>query len=235
LFAYKLKFPKNFFLLRGNHECSEVNRLYGFYDEIVQRFAVSVWRAFSDAFNCMPIAAIVDSRIFCIHGGLSEELQSLDDIRNIIRPLEVPETGMLHDLLWSDPNSRRGALPYEENERGTSVQFSVKPVKSFFRKHGFDLICRAHQAVMEGFEFPFYPMQNLVTVFSAPNYCGVYGNKGSVLQIDGQLVCTFVVLDPIENSSPSKKNHQVDEVGTPPRPAFPYNDRIPASMSQLST
>jgi serine/threonine-protein phosphatase PP1 catalytic subunit len=83
LLAYKIKYPENFFLLRGNHECASINRIYGFYDECKRRYNVKLWRTFIDCFNCLPLAAVVDERIFCIHGGLSPEHHSMEMLRHI--------------------------------------------------------------------------------------------------------------------------------------------------------
>merc|ERR1719160_879926 len=129
LLAYKIKYPENFFLLRGNHECASINRIYGFYDECKRRYTVKLWKTFTGCFNHLPVAAIVDEKIFCMHGGLSPELQSMDQIKRIMTPVDVPDTGLLCDLL-----------------------------------------CRAHQVVEDGYEF--FPKRQLVTLFSAPNYCG---------------------------------------------------------------
>ncbi|PFX15479.1 Serine/threonine-protein phosphatase PP1-beta catalytic subunit [Stylophora pistillata] len=93
LLAYKIKYPENFFLLRGNHECASINRIYGFYDECKRRYNIKLWKTFTDCFNCLPIAAIVDEKIFCCHGGLSPDLQSMEQIRRIMRPTDVPDTG----------------------------------------------------------------------------------------------------------------------------------------------
>lgn len=89
LFAYKIKYPENFFLLRGNHECASISRIYGFYDECKRRYNIKLWKTFTDTFNCLPIAAIVDEKIFCVHGGLSPHLKSLAQIDRIIRPIDV--------------------------------------------------------------------------------------------------------------------------------------------------
>ena len=165
LMCYKLKFPENFFLLRGNHESANVTRVYGFYDECKRRCNVKIWRTFIDAFNTLPIAAIVAGKIFCVHGGLSPRLGHMDDIRNIGRPTDVPDYGMLNDLLWSDPAEQDGE--WETNERGVSYCFNKQVVVDFLQKHDFDLVCRAHMVVEDGYEF--FADRILVTVFSAPN------------------------------------------------------------------
>ena len=103
LLAYKIKFPENFFLLRGNHECASINRIYGFYDDCKRRYNIKLWKAFTDTFNCFPVAAVIDEKIFCMHGGLSPELDNMDQIRNIRRPVDVPDQGLICDLLWGDP------------------------------------------------------------------------------------------------------------------------------------
>ena len=119
LLAYKIKYPENFFLLRGNHECASINRIYGFYDECKRRYNIKLWKTFTDCFNCLPVAAIIDEKIFCCHGGenqwlekqniwilnskclgLSPDLQTMEQIRRIMRPTDVPDRGLLCDLLW---------------------------------------------------------------------------------------------------------------------------------------
>ncbi|TGZ67502.1 hypothetical protein CRM22_004746 [Opisthorchis felineus] len=143
LLAYKIKYPENFFLLRGNHECASINRIYGFYDECKRRYNIKLWKTFTDCFNCLPIVAIVDEKIFCCHGGLSPDLQSMEQIRRIMRPTDVPEQGLLCDLLWSDPD--KDITGWGENDRGVSFTFGGDIVTKFLHNHDLDLICRAHQ------------------------------------------------------------------------------------------
>ena len=212
LFCYKILYPNNFFMLRGNHECSYINRLYGFYDDCIRLYSQTIWRTFSEVFNCLPIAAVIDDKIFCIHGGISPHLESLDDIKNLPRPMEVPEEGLLCDLLWSDPDNTIDT--WGENDRGTSVCFGAEPVDKFLEKFNFDLICRAHQAIMNGYEFPFFPTQTLVTIFSAPNYCNEFDNKGAILKVDENLFCTFSILEPVHYP---EEIPEIDRPGTPPR------------------
>ncbi|CAG2054480.1 unnamed protein product [Timema podura] len=147
LLAYKIKYPENFFLLRGNHECASINRIYG-----KRRYNIKLWKTFTDCFNCLPVAAIVDEKIFCCHGGLSPDLQSMEQIRRIMRPTDVPDQGLLCDLLWSDPD----------------------------------------KVVEDGYEF--FAKRQLVTLFSAPNYCGEFDNAGAMMSVDETLMCSFQIL-----------------------------------------
>ncbi|KAI8318975.1 Metallo-dependent phosphatase, partial [Martensiomyces pterosporus] len=193
LMCFKIKYPDNFFLLRGNHECANVTRVYGFYDECKRRCNVKVWKSFINTFNALPIAAVVASKIFCVHGGLSPDLISMDQIRQLARPCDVPDHGVLNDLLWSDPSDT--APDWEENERGVSYCFGKSVITDFLRRMDFDLICRAHMVVEDGYEF--FHGRQLVTVFSAPNYCGEFDNSGAVMNVNEELLCSFEILKPL--------------------------------------
>ena len=190
LLAYKVKYPKNIFLLRGNHESEMINRTYGFYDECKRRYNLRVWKIFSDCFNWLPISALVNERILCMHGGLSPELHELNNIKQIVRPTEVPDEGLLCDLLWSDPES--DAKDWAPNNRGISVLFNEKLIEKAIDELDIDLICRAHQVVENGYEF--FAQRKLVTVFSAPNYCGEFDNHGAFMTVNKDLMCGFKVL-----------------------------------------
>lgn len=192
LFAYKIKYPENFFILRGNHECAGINRIYGFYDECRRRYSVKVWKQFCNTFNCLPCTAIIDDKIICMHGGLSPQLSSVDQIQNISRPCEVPDTGLLCDLLWSDPDVDQSG--WNENDRGVSFTFGIDVVHEFLHRHDLDLVVRAHQVVEDGYEF--FANRELVTVFSAPNYCGEFDNAGAMMTVDDTLMCSFQILKP---------------------------------------
>ena len=190
LLAYKIKYEENFFLLRGNHECGSINRIYGFYDECKRRYNIKIWKNFVDLFNCLPIAACIDDKIFLVHGGLSPELKSFDEIKKIMRPTDVPEEGLLCDLLWSDPENI--GKDWGINDRGLSVTFNVKVLETFLENNELDLVCRAHQVVEEGYEF--FGDKKLVTVFSAPNYCGEFDNNGGIMLVDENLRCSFKII-----------------------------------------
>ncbi|KAJ8611014.1 hypothetical protein MRB53_038227 [Persea americana] len=186
LLAYKIKYPENFFVLRGNHECASINRIYGFYDECKRRYNIKLWKTFTDCFNCLPIAAIIDEKIFTMHGGLSPDLNSMEQIRRVMRPTDIPDCGLLCDLLWSDPD--KDITGWSENDRGVSFTFGPDVVSRFLQKHDMDLICRAHQVVEDGYEF--FSKRQLVTLFSAPNYCGEFDNAGAMMSVDESLLCS---------------------------------------------
>lgn len=194
--AYKLKYPENFFMIRGNHECASINRMYGFYDECKLRYSVKLWKAFNNCFNYMPLAAVIDEKIFCVHAGISPDLKSLDQIRSIERPTDIPDDGMLCDLLWADPNE--DITGWAESDRGVSFTFGAEVVTKFLEDYDFDLIVRAHQVMEDGYEF--FAKRQLVTVFSAPNYCGEFDNAGAWLNVSEDLMCSFNILKPVEKS-----------------------------------
>jgi len=151
LLAYKIKYPENFFLLRGNHEIAEINRMYGFYDDCKRRYSIRIWKKFTDCFNCLPVSAIIDDKILCMHGGLSPDLHNLDQLKEIRRPTDVPDKGLLCDLLWSDPD--KDEKNWGENERGVSYVFGERALSNFNKANDIDLVCRAHQVVDDGYEF----------------------------------------------------------------------------------
>ncbi|KAM7249690.1 hypothetical protein ACFE04_001434 [Oxalis oulophora] len=134
----------------------------------------------------------IDDKILCMHGGLSPEMDSLDQIRALERPTDVPDQGLLCDLLWADPD--RDIKGWGENDRGVSYTFGADRVADFLKKHDIDLVCRAHQVVEDGYEF--FAERQLVTIFSAPNYCGEFNNAGALMSVDANLLCSFQILKP---------------------------------------
>ncbi|CAI7653928.1 unnamed protein product [Penicillium manginii] len=207
LLCYKLKYPGNFFLLRGNHECANVSRVYGFHDECKRRCNLKIWKTFTDVFNCLPIAAIVAEKIFCVHGGLSPILSDMNEIRKLTRPIEVPEHGLLTDLLWSDPANIKDWGP--NPDRGVSWCFGKPVVAKFLKRNNLDLVCRSHAVVEEGYEF--FGNKGLVTIFSAPNYCGEFENCGAIMSVSKELLCNFIMLKPPNWKPPTKRSTNVKE------------------------
>ena len=184
LLAYKVKYPNTFFLLRGNHETENVNMIYGFFDKCKRTFGPPngrrLWSLFnSEIFDNLPIAALVDQRILCVHGGLSPKLVSLEQINKIGRPTLVPDSGLLCDLLWSDPDADISG--WAESSRGVAYTFGADVVGQFLEEHDLDLIVRAHQVVECGYELAFD--RKLVTIFSARNYAREHDNDGAVMRV----------------------------------------------------
>ncbi|KAL1522922.1 hypothetical protein AB1Y20_017887 [Prymnesium parvum] len=210
LMALKIKHPDQVWLLRGNHECAAINRIYGFYEECKRRYSVKLWRSFQELFNALPLAAVVEKRIFCIHGGLSPDLTSPDELKRVQRPVDVPDTGLLCDTLWSDPD--KDIVGWAENDRGVSYTFGPDVVTRFLQRNDLDLIVRAHQVVEDGYEF--FGDRELVTVFSAPHYCGEFDNCGAMMSIDENMICSFQVLKPIDSTG---QRWGSNRPGTPPR------------------
>lgn len=180
LLCLKIKYPENVWLLRGNHESRQITQVYGFYDECIRKFGTpSVWRTFTDLFDLLPISAIVNNSTFCCHGGLSPSFDTIDQLREIDRRVEVPHEGIMCDVLWSDPDEMRG---WGQSPRGAGFTFGADITEAFCRRNNLSMICRAHQLVNEGFSWNHD--KNCVTVFSAPNYCYRCGNLASLMEMD---------------------------------------------------
>jgi len=195
LFAFKINFPKRVWLLRGNHECRQMTAFFNFRDECEHKLNIEVYDAFMEAFDTLPLAAVINGKFLAIHGGLSPEFRTLDQVNKIDRFREPPKDGIFCDLLWSDPaedkenESPRQVEPYIKNEvRGCSWFFSYQAAMTFSQKNSLLSIIRAHEAQIEGYKmhktnqatgFP-----TVITIFSAPNYCDVYNNRAAVLKFN---------------------------------------------------
>ena|SRR3990167_3082073 len=191
MFCYKIKYPENFFLLRGNHETEEVNKGYGFYDECKRRYNVKTFNIFNQCFCWMPLSALVDNRILCMHGGLSPDLKSLDILHQFQRPLKIPDKGLACDLLWSDPSKETDT--WAKSERGVSFTFGVKVLTEIIKKFDLDMVCRAHQVVEDGYQF--FGNRQLITVFSAPNYSPTDDNKAAIINVAEDLTCSLQIFE----------------------------------------
>jgi len=205
LFCFKIKFPGNMFILRGNHESGSLHRRYGFQGECKSRYSLKLWRAFVECFNHLPAAALVDEKIFCCHGGLSPDLmkgEGLDKIRQLPRPTDVPDEGLLCDLMWADPDP--DVKMFQESDRGVSYLFGAAVIEKFLDKYDLDLIARGHQVETDGYSF--FADRQLVTLFSAPNYCGEFDNSGAIMAVEEDLTCAFQVLPPAEGTKKRKKS-----------------------------
>jgi len=193
--CFKILYPDNVIMLRGNHESTDISREYGFLDECRRKYNVKLWKHFCDVFHSMSVAATIGPTknkplAFCAHGGISKYINSLKDIENIKKPTEVDNSKIITDLLWSDPSITNG---WNESSRGVSYTFGVNQLYSFMKKIDVELVIRGHEVVEDGYEF--FGNRKLVTVFSAPKYCGDFDNCGSVLKISDKFCCSFQIFE----------------------------------------
>jgi len=197
LLCYKARYPEAITLLRGNHECRQVTQVYGFYDECFRKYgSANAWKYCTEVFDYMTLAAVIDGGILCVHGGLSPNLTTLDQIRLIERNQEIPHEGPFCDLMWSDPEDIE---TWAVSQRGAGWLFGSKVTAQFNHVNGLQLICRAHQLVQEGYKYMF-PEKSLITVWSAPNYCYRCGNIASILQFDDFLDRTIKIFKEVDES-----------------------------------
>lgn len=145
----------------------------------------------------LPVAALIDDKILAMHGGLSKDMNLLNDIKKIQRPAKIPETGPLCDLLWSDPSPLSSPELFNikknewgDNDRGVSYIFSETVVKRAVEKYGIDLIVRGHQVMEDGYQF--FADRKLITIFSAPCYCGEFDNNAAMLSVDENMKCDLL-------------------------------------------
>ncbi|XP_014092664.3 serine/threonine-protein phosphatase 2B catalytic subunit 1 isoform X1 [Bactrocera oleae] len=197
LWALKICYPTTLFLLRGNHECRHLTEYFTFKQECKIKYSEDVYEACMDAFDCLPLAALLNQQFLCIHGGLSPEIFTLDDIKKLNRFREPPAFGPMCDLLWSDPledfgNEKNSDFFSHNSVRGCSYFFSYGACCEFLQKNNLLSIVRAHEAQDAGYRmyrknqatgFP-----SLITIFSAPNYLDVYNNKAAVLKYENNVM-----------------------------------------------
>lgn len=197
LWALKIWYPDTLFLLRGNHECRHLTDYFTFKLECKHKYSEQIYEECMESFCTLPLGAIMNKQFLCIHGGLSPELQTLDDLRNINRFREPPTHGLMCDLLWADPLEDFGAEKTNESfihnhVRGCSYFFTYQAACQFLERNNLLSIIRAHEAQDAGYRmyrktkttgFP-----SVMTIFSAPNYLDVYNNKAAVLKYENNVM-----------------------------------------------
>lgn len=193
LLLLKIHFPDNIFILRGNHESKEMTAFFTFKVECGKKYGPEIYPRFLKSFSSLPLAAIVQGRAFCCHGGLSPHATKVRQIEELMRFTEVGYRGVMCDLLWSDPsydfNSASSGWAFN-SKRKCSYCYNKNHVLEFFSKNKLSILFRAHEVQQDGYLLlgpdPDNPL--VVTVFSAPNYCDVYKNKGAVVEFDEKIV-----------------------------------------------
>jgi serine/threonine-protein phosphatase 2B catalytic subunit len=197
LWSLKIHYPKTLWLLRGNHECRHLTDYFTFKLECKHKYSETIYEACIESFCSLPLAAVMNKQFLCIHGGLSPELHTLDDIRNIDRFREPPTQGLMCDILWADPLEDFGQEKTNDyflhnHVRGCSYFFSYPAACSFLEKNNLLSVIRAHEAQDAGYRmyrktratgFP-----SVMTIFSAPNYLDVYNNKAAVLKYENNVM-----------------------------------------------
>ncbi|XP_062288788.1 serine/threonine-protein phosphatase 2B catalytic subunit alpha isoform isoform X6 [Scomber scombrus] len=199
LWSLKMLYPKTLFLLRGNHECRHLTEYFTFKQECKIKYSEQVYDSCMDAFDCLPLAALMNQQFLCVHGGLSPEIHTLDDIKKLDRFKEPPAFGPMCDLLWADPLEDFGNEKTQEyfshnTVRGCSYFYSYPAVCEFLQSNNLLSIIRAHEAQDAGYRmyrksqttgFP-----SLITIFSAPNYLDVYNNKVTEMLVNVLSICS---------------------------------------------
>ena len=197
LVTLKVRYPNRITILRGNHESKQITQVYGFYDECLRKYGnANVWQYFTSLFDYLPLTAVVEGNIFCLHGGLSPSIDTLDQIKQLDRIMEVPHEGPICDLLWSDPDDRCG---WGISPRGAGYSFGQDISEQFNHSNDLKLISRAHQLVMNGYNWSHD--RNIITVFSAPNYCYRCGNEAAIMEVDEFMKYTFLQFNPAPNQN----------------------------------
>jgi serine/threonine-protein phosphatase 2A catalytic subunit len=207
LLCCKVRHPDRITILRGNHESRQITQIYGFYDECARKYnSTNVWKLLTDLFDYLPLMALVEGKMSAQHGGLSPNIDTLDDVRKIDRIQEVPHEGPMCDLLWSDPDDRLG---WGVSPRGAGYTFGQDISEKFIAANGLTVITRAHQLIMEGYNWSHE--QQVVTIFSAPNYCYRCGNMAAIMEVDDKMGYAFVQFDPAPRRGvPNIGKHPVD-------------------------
>lgn len=193
LLGLKILHPEQFTLLRGNHECVKICEIYGFLEEIKQKYQdESLLAQFSKVFNVLPLVARLNNgKAIAVHGGISQQIATLKDIETLDRFKEIEEAGPITDLVWADPDE--DTVEFGPSPRGCSFLFGQAPFLKFMDANGIQLLFRSHQMIAEGFKIQFEG--RLITLYSAPNYCGTCNNKSSVFTLDAELNYTQTVFN----------------------------------------
>ncbi|GBE62017.1 serine threonine phosphatase [Babesia ovata] len=182
LFLAKVLYPNKFYITRGNHETEALNKCYGFKGEVMSKYDEKVYNLFCECFCYLPLGYVINRRVMIVHGGLfGEDGVTLDQLKNVDRVREPPDQGPMTDMLWSDPKPTAGRSP---SKRGVACEFGPDVTSSFLKGNNLELLIRSHEVKQEGYEVDHGGQ--VITIFSAPNYCDQMGNKGAFIRMNGK-------------------------------------------------
>ena len=188
LLLLKIKSPTNLYLTRGNHESRYITQQYGFYDECLRKYGnANVWKSLNEVFDTLPLAGLIDYKIYCLHGGLSPTAIKLDEIRLLDRVNEIPNEGPICDLLWSDPEDRNG---WGTSPRGAGFVWGYDCSEEFLYENKLNFVSRAHQLIMKGYNW--CHNKKILSIFSAPNYCYRCGNDAAIMEVEDDNRIEFI-------------------------------------------
>lgn len=190
LVSLKLRYPDCIYMLRGNHETEVLTTGYGFKSEVVRRLKPSVYTMFLDTFHYLPIAAVVDNKIFCVHAGIARDVKRLSQIAELEKTYSIATEGIIADLLWSDPAKSKNAEDFAKTERGAGAKFGPNPLIKFLEKNGLEMLVRSHETCDKGFMWAFEKSKNAtkkcLTIFSSSNYMNIANTAAVLHVIDGE-------------------------------------------------
>lgn len=191
LCALKIRYKDTIYMLRGNHECRQMTSSFNFKEECLAKYDQDIYEIFMDLFEALPISAIINGKFITFHGGISPDLKTLEELNKLNRFVEPPKKGIMCDLLWADPVDKLdGSLneAYIRNEqRGCSYVFGAEALTKFLHTNKLLSCIRAHEVQLEGFKMYNWRNKNfpqIITIFSAPNYCDSYNNKGAIIKFE---------------------------------------------------
>ena len=238
LMALKIKYPDRIHLLRGNHEDILINCTFGFLEECQFRLNednlsddINVFKVINEFFEYLPLAAIIDDEIICLHGGIGGCLNYVQEIEEIKRPLRIVHEAsskteqIVMDILWSDPTDNDEELGIQQNTLrdsrgyGNIVRFGPDCVEKFLTNNNLSMIIRAHECVLDGFER--FCGGSLITVFSATDYCRRHKNAGAMLIIKSN----FEIVPHLIYPTNSSKKNWFDGESLKKRPPTPLRQR----------
>ena len=236
LLILKFKFPQNIFLLRGNHESKSMSHEFTFAIECKAKLAKGCLKSFAQVFNSLPLALILNNSIFCVHAGISPNITTLQEINNINRFTDIPDSGPFCDLLWSDPNPN--VTEFAKSDRCDTFLWGFLPYQRFMEQNNLQMLIRGHQVCADGWEFPFLPDKSLITIYTSSSSTPDEQNRAAIISISPRNALSFTLLPenkPILPKSQNSTRPSSPKTSTSSRPSSPKSGRSSSSNTSSSS